>query len=387
MHIGPPTKQIERFYEVVLNTVNDAVIVVDNDFKVTFQNKILDQLFGSKVGEPCYKAYRGRMKPCENCLVLEVLKDGKSRRWITDITLPDGNTLLLEVSSAAIKDEKGIITGAVEVSRDVTEQKKAEALLNKTLLDRNEVLKQLSHELSDAAGYVKTVLPQPIRSGPLLTDWRFIPSRSLGGDTFGYHRIDDDHFAIYLVDVSGHGWAAALLSVSVINVLRSQSLPDTDFHKPQHVLFTLNNAFPSEKNNDLFFTIWYGVYNLHSHQLVYTSGGHPPALLLTETIAGDCQMDQLRTSNSIMGVEPDTTYQSRIREIDSSSRLYVFSDGVYDIKKVDGSIWGLKNFIDFSTQSFSFDQPNLDYLLNHVQDLSPEVELEDDFTILEITFK
>ncbi len=387
MHIGPPTKQIERFYEVVLNTVNDAVIVVDNDFKVTFQNKILDQLFGSKVGEPCYKAYRGRMKPCENCLVLEVLKDGKSRRWITDITLPDGNTLLLEVSSAAIKDEKGIITGAVEVSRDVTEQKKAEALLNKTLLDRNEVLKQLSHELSDAAGYVKTVLPQPIRSGPLLTDWRFIPSRSLGGDTFGYHRIDDDHFAIYLVDVSGHGWAAALLSVSVINVLRSQSLPDTDFNQPQHVLFTLNNAFPSEKNNDLFFTIWYGVYNLHSHQLVYASGGHPPALLLTKTIAGDCQMDQLRTSNSIMGVEPDTTYHSRIREIDSSSRLYVFSDGVYDIKRVDGSIWGLKNFIDFSTQSFSFDQPNLDYLLNHVQDLSPEVELEDDFTILEITFK
>ena len=45
-----------------------------------------------------------------------------------------------------------------------------------------------------------------------------------------------------------------------------------------------------------------------------------------------------------MGVEPDTTYQSAIRKIDSPSRLYVFSDGVYDIKKVDGSIWGFKNF-------------------------------------------
>jgi sigma-B regulation protein RsbU (phosphoserine phosphatase) len=41
----------------------------------------------------------------------------------------------------------------------------------------------------------------------------------LGGDSFGYHWIDDDHFAVYLLDVSGHGWGAALLSVSVINVL------------------------------------------------------------------------------------------------------------------------------------------------------------------------
>lgn len=387
MNIGTSIKQIESFFEVVLNTVNDAVIVVDNDFKIKFQNKILTQLYGSKVGEHCYEAYRGRTKPCKNCLALEVLKDGKSRRWITDITLPNGNTLLLEVSSAAIKNEKGIITGAVEVSRDVTEQKKAEAILNKTLLDRNEVLRQLCRELSDAAGYVKTVLPQPVTSGPLLTDWRFIPSQSLGGDTFGYHWIDDDQFAIYLVDASGHGWAAALLSVSVINVLRSQSLPDTDFLKPSQVLFSLNNAFPSEKNNDLFFTIWYGVYNKISHKLVYASGGHPPALYLSGAISEDCQIDQLRTPNSVMGVEPDTIYQSSIQEIDSLSRLYVFSDGVYDIKKVDGSIWGFNKFFEFSIQSFSFDQPNLDCLYSHVQELTLQEEFEDDFTILEITFK
>lgn len=268
MNISTSIKQIESLFEVVLNTVSDGVIVVDNDLKVKFQNKTLTQLYGSKVGEPCYKAYRGRTKPCESCLILEVLKDGKNRRWITDITLPNGDTLLLEVSSAAIKDEKGKITGAVEVSRDVTKQKKAEAILNKTLLDRNEVLKQLSHELSDATGYVKTVLPQPITSGPLLTDWRFIPSLSLGGDSFGYHWIDEDYFAMYLLDVSGHGWSAALLSVSVINVLRSHALPDTDFRDPQQVLLALNNTFPGEQHNDMFFTIWYGVYNYVSELLL-----------------------------------------------------------------------------------------------------------------------
>jgi len=387
MNISTSIKQIESLFEVVLNTVSDGVIVVDNDLKVKFQNKTLTQLYGSKVGEPCYKAYRGRTKPCEDCLILEVLKDGKNRRWITDITLPNGDTLLLEVSSAAIKDEKGKITGAVEVSRDVTKQKKAEAILNKTLLDRNEVLKQLSHELSDATGYVKTVLPQPITSGPLLTDWRFIPSLSLGGDSFGYHWIDEDYFAMYLLDVSGHGWSAALLSVSVINVLRSHALPDTDFRDPQQVLFALNNTFPGEQHNDMFFTIWYGVYNLSSRQMAYASGGHPPALLFCGSSNEQLKVNQLRTPNFVIGGRRDAVYQGKTQLINRPSRLYVFSDGVFDITKIDGSIWGLNKFLEFMTKTFNTEHSALEGILDYARGISQKEEFDDDFTILEIFFE
>ena len=387
MNISTSIKQIESLFEVVLNTVSDAVIVVDNDLKVKFQNKTLTQLYGSKVGEPCYKAYRGRTKPCESCLILEVLKDGKNRRWITDITLPNGDTLLLEVSSAAIKDEKGKITGAVEVSRDVTIQKKAEAILNKTLLDRNEVLKQLSHELSDATGYVKTVLPQPITSGPLLIDWRFIPSLSLGGDSFGYHWIDEDYFAMYLLDVSGHGWSAALLSVSVINVLRSHALPDTDFRDPQQVLFALNNTFPGEQHNDMFFTIWYGVYNLSSRQMAYASGGHPPALLFYGSSNEQLKVNQLRTPNFVIGGRRDAVYQGKTQLINRPSRLYVFSDGVFDITKIDGSIWGFNKFLEFMTKTFNAEHSVLEGILDYARGISQKEEFDDDFTILEIFFE
>jgi sigma-B regulation protein RsbU (phosphoserine phosphatase) len=176
--------------------VSDGVTVIDKDLKIQYQNKIIVQLFGSKIGEYCYEAYRNRKEPCGDCMVLEVLKDGKERRGIRDIQLPDGGISLVEISSAAIRNAEGKIIGAAEVARDVTDQKKAEALLNKSLLERNEVLKQLNNELSNAAGYVKTVLPQKISSGALLTDWRFIPSTSLGGDSFGYHWLDEDHLAI-----------------------------------------------------------------------------------------------------------------------------------------------------------------------------------------------
>ena len=110
-------------------------------------------------------------------------------------------------------------------------------------LERNEAYrrlaesqKQLADEVAQAAKYVCSLLPEPIGQGPVRVDWRFVPSTQLGGDSFGYHWLDDDHFAVYLLDVSGHGVGASLLSVSAMNVLRSQSLPNTDFRDPGQVL-------------------------------------------------------------------------------------------------------------------------------------------------------
>ena len=92
-----------------------------------------------------------------------------------------------------------------------------------------------------AAAYVQSLLPAP-QTGPISTDWVFIPSAELGGDAFGYHWLDDDHFAMYLLDVCGHGIGAALHSVSVLNVLRAQTLRDTDFYQPSDVLAALKLA-------------------------------------------------------------------------------------------------------------------------------------------------
>lgn len=380
-------KQISNFFEVVLNTVSDGIVIINKDLRIEYQNKVVTQFYGaSLVGESCYSAIRGRTVPCEDCKIIDVLKDGQERRLIRDITLPNGTVLLVELTSAAIKDAEGNIISAVEIARDVTEQKKAEALLNKTLLEQNDVLRHLNKELSDAAGYIRTVLPKPITSGLIRSDWRFFPSVSLSGDSFGYHWIDSDHFAIYLLDVSGHGWGAALLSVSVINVLRSHALPQTDFRKPNQVLFALNNTFPAEKHNDLFFTIWYGVYNNKSHELVYAGGGHPPAILFTENLSNKLFFDQLHTPNFIIGGKHNVDYQWKVHKIQRPSRLYVFSDGVYDVKMSDGSIWGLNAFLDFSIKNFTIEKSNLDMLLNYVQQISLNENYDDDFTILEIGF-
>jgi sigma-B regulation protein RsbU (phosphoserine phosphatase) len=257
---------------------------------------------------------------------------------------------------------------------------------NEALIKRNEILAQLNEELTEAADYVKSMLPKPINEGAVNTDWRFFPSTSLGGDAFGYHWIDEDHFAIYLLDVSGHGVGAALLSVSVMNALRSQALPDTDFKDSKQVLESLNRAFPGEENNNMFFTIWHGVYKKSTRELSYASGGHPPALLLGDNTAGDSKVTLLRTPNIVIGGVSEVTFEKRECLVGEHDRLYIFSDGVYEVEKSDGSMWQFQEFVDFMNKIKTEDQSILDHLYRYAGKLGQSDYFEDDFTIVEVSF-
>jgi sigma-B regulation protein RsbU (phosphoserine phosphatase) len=262
------------------------------------------------------------------------------------------------------------------------EHKKTNAALD----ERNKILERLNLELSEAAGYVRTILPQPITEGTIRTDWRFVPSTSLGGDAFGYHWVDEDHFAIYLIDVSGHGVGAALLSVSVMNVLRSQTLPGADFKKPEQILGALNIAFPGEENNDMFFTMWYGVYEKSTRELSYASGGHPPALLLDNSYTDDSKVMLLRTPNQVVGGMSNVTYKKKNCIISEHNTLYIFSDGVYEVEKSDGSMWRFQEFAETINKFKTEGQSILDRLYNYARKIGSSDKFEDDFTIIEVAF-
>ncbi|NNL78698.1 MAG: serine/threonine-protein phosphatase, partial [Desulfobacterales bacterium] len=195
-----------------------------------------------------------------------------------------------------------------------------------------------------------------------------------------------DHFTFYLIDVSGHGVGAALLSVSVMNALRSQSLPNTDFKDPEQILSSLNDAFPGEEHNDMFFTIWYGVYNKKSRVLTYASGGHPPALLISDHAVDDSRVALLRTPNNVVGAMPNVTYKKNKLIVSEKTTLYVFSDGVYEVNKSDGSMWRFKDFSDFMDNIKAEGQSRIDSLYQHVKNIGNLKYLEDDFTIVEVAF-
>ncbi len=245
----------------------------------------------------------------------------------------------------------------------------------------------LETELAEAAEYVRSLLPETLLT-PIHIDAKFIPSRQLGGDSFDYFWLDDDHIAIYLLDVAGHGLRAALPSVSVLNLLRSQAIPNINYHQPSDVIKSLNSTFQINYQNDKYFTIWYGVYDLSKRQLIYASAGHPPAILVY-TEDGETQFKKLKTPGLPVGMFPEATYTDETCTVDDTCSLYLFSDGAYEIQQGDGEIWGLEAFINLlveHTNNDSDDHDGVESILQYLKDLNSGNIFDDDLSLLKIKF-
>jgi sigma-B regulation protein RsbU (phosphoserine phosphatase) len=248
----------------------------------------------------------------------------------------------------------------------------------------------IEQELFQASQYVRSLLPIPIE-GDIAIQSSFLPSTQLGGDSFDYFWLDDEHLALYLLDVSGHGVGSALLSVSVLNLMRTRSLRQsttsqdtTNFHSPSEVLRDLNNNFQMSVHNEMYFTIWYGVYDKQTHKLVYASGGHPPAVLISNQEIPKIKL--LKTAGLPIGMMPDANYKEQTCEIDTSSRLYLFSDGVYEISQEDVSIWGFNALIDTFIRTPSDRRSRIDHILACVKEAANNRPFEDDLSLLEVEF-
>lgn len=239
----------------------------------------------------------------------------------------------------------------------------------------------LTRELSDASDYVESLLP-PRLNRPVKTDYEFISSSKLGGDIFGYHCINQTHIAIYLLDVCGHGVAAALLSISVLNALRN-GLVDVDPKDPAQVLASLNRGFPMERHQNRFFTMWYGVYDIEARTLRYATGGHPPALLFN----GDPKKPApLGSDNLIVGVEQDTIFDYREVQIEPGNRLYLFSDGAFEVNGRSGGMLRMHGLADVLGEVNGLEDGRVLAAVDRIRRFQGDENFGDDFSLLEVTF-
>ena len=252
---------------------------------------------------------------------------------------------------------------------------------------RDELLRihnRLQQELHDAERYVLALLPAPVAE-PFAVEWLFVPSTELGGDSFGYQWIDGEHYALYLLDVCGHGVGSALLSITVANTLRSGALQNTDFRRPEAVLSSLNQAFQMENQNGLYFTIWYGVYHRPTGTLRYASAGHPPPIVVRGAGEQRGKAEPLPAVGCPVGILPDFLYESNECTLVGPARLFLFSDGAYEITRPDGTMLEFEDFEEVLTRAVPEGSSELQELLHFAQNVNGSKDLDDDFSIIKMT--
>jgi sigma-B regulation protein RsbU (phosphoserine phosphatase) len=302
----------------------------------------------------------------------------------------DGHLLWADLSVSCLRDAKGRveyfvsqiidITAEVESRHQVAQRDQQNRALTHRLQDQTD---RLRSELKIAGAYVNSLLPGDL-DGPVQVSHRYLPSRELGGDCFDYRWIDEDHLVIYLIDVSGHGIAPALESISVHNLLRSGSLPTGTLLEPAAVLAELNHKFPMDQHGGNYFTMWYGVYRKSTRTLCYASAGHPPALMLTDR-GGDPV--RLAGKGVPVGMFADTAFSCETYAVPRGAEILLYSDGAFEFPVPEGATWSLNDFVALWTALYASGDWTIDGLAAELMSRTVGGLFTDDCSFLRLRFR
>lgn len=296
----------------------------------------------------------------------------------------DGLPYVVQWNVSPVRDTGGAIVAYISIQQDITALMEAK--------ERNRVLAQqiqwhadlLTSELESAARYTASILPHGL-TGRVNISSRYLPARELGGDSFDYLWIDDDHLVVYLLDVSGHGLEPALLSVSVHNMLRSRSISGETLLNPEAVLTELNYRFQMEQHHEHYFTMWYGVYQASGRTLSYASAGAPPALVFNSA-GPDVVVTDLPATSPPIGMFTDTQFSSRTQTMPPGARLLVYSDGASEIDGDDDRQLRWDEFLQLTRRVAASPAWTLDELITELKGHTPSGAFEDDCSLIQLTF-
>lgn len=239
--------------------------------------------------------------------------------------------------------------------------------LERNLTHRNDQLRvvneRMKNALESAAVVQQALLPTSLPQVPGTNfAWKFLPCDELAGDFLNVFQLDEKHVGLYVVDVSGHGVAASLLSVTISHVLSTAPSASSLLVRPAEgsaggrivspvdVAMELNRRFQMEVSGQKFFTMVYGILNTETHEFRYVSAGQPPLI----HASGDSEQPRiLMVKGYPIGIIPDADFEEEVIQLKPGDRLFLYSDGVPEAMNADEAQFGDQRLINSMAESRS----------------------------------
>ena len=159
-----------------------------------------------------------------------------------------------------------------------------------------------------------------------------IPTQDVGGDFYDYFCMDDDLLCTVIADVSGKGISAALFMASAITVVRQYAKLG---YSPSKILFHTNNTLCCNNPEQMFLTVFVGIYDNRTRKFAYANAGHNPPYLIS---------DKLRSLDDSKGVAiggfEDEVYEEREVELKEGDTVFLYTDGVSEAVSRDKKFFG-----------------------------------------------
>ncbi len=199
----------------------------------------------------------------------------------------------------------------------------------------------------------------------------------LGGDFYGVFEVDEEHYGILLGDVTGHGTAASLIAVTTLDLFRFAVKISKS---PQETMYHINELCVETMPEKYFVTIFYGVYNIKSRQLIYALGGHHPGILVrkNETL-------QFKSKPGMpIGIFDNSIskYTEEKLQLEAGDRLLLFTDGAFETIPTIKGFSRLELFQQFIEKNSDLPSPELINKIYNYGRSFYEGKYPDDFTLL-----
>ncbi len=345
---GLPAEEMTRLKELALAAANEGITISDlrqDDDPIVYANEGFARLTGYAVEEAVGRNCRFLQGPDTDPETIQRLRRALDEGAACSVDIlnyrKDGTPFWNRLSITPVCGADGELTHYVGVQSDITARKQAEE-------DLARANRRMTQSLEAAAAIQRSLLPDSLPDVPGVDfAWTFEPCYELAGDSLDVFRIDEEHVALYVLDVVGHGVPAALLSVTLAQILsfsRRQSSLDglgsfADGRlvaSPKAAVERLNQLFPMREDSRQYFTLFYGVLHLPSSRLRYVSAGHPAPVLARR--GEPCS--NLKVGGFPVGMARQPEYEEREVQLGTGDRLYIYTDGLLEAADAEGSEFG-----------------------------------------------
>ncbi|MEO8268313.1 MAG: PP2C family protein-serine/threonine phosphatase [Aureliella sp.] len=237
----------------------------------------------------------------------------------------------------------------------------------------------MQRDLRAAAKIQYALLPTQVEYLPgAAMAWAYLPCDELAGDILDIFPIDANRIAFYVLDVSGHGVQAALLSTTLSRWLSRSSLK-LKTH-PVDMLEHLNLHFQLDGDSRQFFTCFYGLLDLQALTLSFSSAGHPSPILLRGDVTSEFQLPGFP-----VGVVASPEYDLEIIKLRKGDRIFVYSDGaVEQVGQTDQQFGIARLMQELNRNRRESLQSNIDLSLGAVLNSTADGKSDDDISMLGI---
>ena len=237
-------------------------------------------------------------------------------------------------------------------------------------------------ELSMAKQIQETMLP---KSKPEFYDRpsydlfaKAVPAKDVGGDFYDFFKVDDDHLAIVMADVSGKGITAALFMALSKQVIQSMTVLNSG--DVTETITMTNTRLLEESLADMFVTVWLGVINLSTGHMSFVDAGHEYPGILRE--GGSFSLEKDVHSMPVAALKR-AKFKLNEMELKPGDTIYLYTDGVTEAHNADGEMFGEERLLDALNEANTLSVDKIDeHVRERISEFVGDAEQFDDITTL-----